>query len=95
MNAIAQAAANGIAIRNSHIYITHAPCTECFRMILASGIRRIFFTELYTLTQKHIDLYNEIAGYRTLEFDNDKNGKSVEKYFNWHIALDSSEWYRQ
>lgn len=90
INAIAQAAANGIAIRDSQIYITHAPCMECFRTLLASGINRIYFSDLYTLTQKHIELYNKIAGYRTLEFD-----KTIEKYYNWSITLDTKVWYRQ
>jgi dCMP deaminase len=89
INAIAQAAANGIALRDSHIYITHAPCTECFRMILACGINRITFSELYTLTQKHIDLYNEIAGYRTIQFE-----EETEKYFNWNLDINSKVWYK-
>lgn len=93
MNAIAQAAANGIKIDRAHIYITHAPCPECFRMILASGINRIFFSDLYTLTQEHVDLYNEIAGVRIIEFGSEQ--RLQEKIYNWHISLDAKVWYKQ
>ena len=93
INAIAQAASNGIKIKDATIYVTHAPCTECFRAILASGIRRIYFSNLYTLTQKHIDLYNEIAGYRTIEYGDSKS-KDIEKYYNWMIKLDTKVWFK-
>jgi deoxycytidylate deaminase len=96
INAITQAANNGVAIRDSQIYITHAPCMECFRTILAAGITRIHFSNLYKLTQKHIDLYNEIAGYRSVYYSEpgSKNAE-FEKHYNWNVALDTKVWYRQ
>jgi dCMP deaminase len=95
MNAIAQAAANGIKIGGAHIYITHSPCVECFRMILASGIRRITFETPYGLTQNTIDVYKDIAGYRTIEFGGDgKTPPTVEKYYSWNISLDTNVWYK-
>jgi deoxycytidylate deaminase len=93
MNAISQAASYGINIDKAHIYITHSPCLECFKMILSSGITRIIFNELYRLTEKDIKIYNDIAGYRTLEIGNDKN--DIEKYYYWHVSLDTKVWFKQ
>lgn len=46
-NAIIQAARHGTAIDNSDIYISASPCWNCFKLIVNSGIRRIFYLEFY------------------------------------------------
>ncbi len=38
-NAIADAAKRGVSIDKSTIYVTHYPCINCAKMIIASGIR--------------------------------------------------------
>ncbi|HLD91382.1 MAG TPA: dCMP deaminase family protein [Patescibacteria group bacterium] len=83
INAIAQAAAYGIPIKDCHIYITHAPCLECFRMIVASGITRIFFSNLYTLTEESLKTYREVVGYR--------DGLQC---CNWELSINSKVWYK-
>jgi dCMP deaminase len=47
INAIAQAAKNGAAIRDADIYITHTPCIHCFKVLVNTGIRRIFYEHEY------------------------------------------------
>jgi dCMP deaminase len=47
MNAIVQAAKNGVAIDGSSIYVTCYPCWLCFKMIANSGIKRVVFSESY------------------------------------------------
>jgi len=47
INAIAQAAKNGAAIRDADIYITHTPCIHCFKVLVNTGIRRIFYEREY------------------------------------------------
>ena len=42
-NAIANAAANGISLRNSTFYITGFPCPTCFRMIKNCGAKQIIY----------------------------------------------------
>lgn len=42
-NAIAQGAKLGISINNSTLYVTHFPCINCSKMIIASGITRIIY----------------------------------------------------
>ena len=49
INAIAQAAKNGAAIRDAHIYITHTPCIHCFKVLINTGIRNVFYEREYKL----------------------------------------------
>jgi len=49
INAIAQAAKNGTSIRDADIYITHTPCIHCFKVLLNTGIRRIYYEREYKL----------------------------------------------
>lgn len=46
-NAIVQAAKNGVNIDNSEIYITSSPCFNCFKMIVNSGIKKVYYKEFY------------------------------------------------
>ena len=47
INAIAQAAKNGATIRDADIYITHTPCIHCLKVLINTGIRRIFYEHEY------------------------------------------------
>ncbi len=49
INAIAQAAKNGAAIRDADIYITHTPCIHCFKVLINTGIHRVFYERPYKL----------------------------------------------
>ena len=49
INAIAQAAKNGVSIDNADIYITHSPCMHCLKVLLNTGIQRICFEKPYKL----------------------------------------------
>lgn len=47
VNAIAQAAKNGVEINDSTIYVTASPCWNCFKVIANCGITRICYSEFY------------------------------------------------
>jgi len=49
INAIAQAAKNGVSIRGSDIYVTHSPCIHCLKVIVNTGIRRVCYERPYKL----------------------------------------------
>jgi deoxycytidylate deaminase/Zn-dependent protease len=49
INAIAQAAKNGAAIRGAHFYITHSPCIQCFKVLINTGVERVVFEKEYKL----------------------------------------------
>jgi len=46
-NAIIQAATYGVAIHNAEIYVTTQPCVICAKMLINSGIARIYCSESY------------------------------------------------
>jgi len=46
-NSIVQAAKNGVSINNSEIFVTASPCYNCFKLIANSGIKKIYYKELY------------------------------------------------
>jgi dCMP deaminase len=47
VNAIIQAAKNGVAIEGATIYVTASPCWNCFKTIANSGILRVLYGEFY------------------------------------------------
>lgn len=49
INAIAQSAKNGAAIRDASIYITHTPCIHCVKVLINTGIVRICYEKEYKL----------------------------------------------
>lgn len=46
-NAIAHAAKKGTPIDQSTIYVTHYPCINCAKMIIASGIKEVVYMHDY------------------------------------------------
>ena len=49
INAITQAARNGVAIRDADIYVTHTPCIHCLKVLINTGIRNVFYEKPYKL----------------------------------------------
>lgn len=49
INAIAQAAKNGTSIRDASIYVTHAPCIHCLKVLVNTGIRAIYYEIPYKI----------------------------------------------
>jgi dCMP deaminase len=50
INAIAQAAKNGVSIRDAAIYVTHTPCIHCMKVLINTGIKQIFYEHDYKAT---------------------------------------------
>jgi dCMP deaminase len=46
-NAIAKLARSSNSGLDAEIFVTHAPCMECAKLIYQSGIRRVFYGEQY------------------------------------------------
>ena len=46
-NAILFAAKNGIPTQDCTLYVTTAPCSECAKMIIQSGIKRVVYMDEY------------------------------------------------
>ena len=47
MNAITQAAKNGVMIVYADLYVTARPCWNCFKVIANSGIKNVYYAEEY------------------------------------------------
>jgi dCMP deaminase len=47
-NAITKVAKSNNSSENSTLYVTCAPCMECAKLIIQSGIRRVVFCDHYT-----------------------------------------------
>ena len=47
LNAVIWAARTGIAIEDATAYITHSPCVQCTKNLIAAGISRIVYAEVY------------------------------------------------
>ena len=47
INAICDCANRGVSVNNATIYISHYPCINCCKAILASGISKIFYLDDY------------------------------------------------
>lgn len=46
-NAITDCAKRGVSCNDSTAYITHYPCLNCCKLLLASGIKKIYYLEDY------------------------------------------------
>jgi len=46
-NAITKVAASSNSSKGATIYVTSAPCIECAKLIIQSGIRRVVYSEKY------------------------------------------------
>ena len=46
-NAISKLARSNESGENADMFITHAPCLECAKMIFSSGIRNVYYKDLY------------------------------------------------
>ena len=56
-NAIAQAAKHGIATDKASIYITHAPCFRCAKLLVNAGIKFVFY-DLGIVDERTYELLN-------------------------------------
>jgi len=66
MNAIAFAAKNGISTQGAELYCTHSPCVNCSKIIVQSGIKKVYYAELY---DKHAINFLKKAGMEVIHFN--------------------------
>lgn len=46
-NCIADCAKRGVNTQDSEAYVTHYPCINCYKILVASGIKKIYFINDY------------------------------------------------
>jgi dCMP deaminase len=58
-NAIVQASYHGVPLKDAIIYTTFAPCLQCAKMIINSGIREVIYNMDYPLNGTAFQLFSE------------------------------------
>ena len=71
INAIAQAAKNGVSIRDSDIYITASPCIHCLKVLINVGIKTIYYAKPYKI--EHIAELVTLSGINLIQVTIDTN----------------------
>lgn len=66
-NAITKVAKSGNSSDGSTLYVTAAPCLECSKLIIQSGIKRVVYNEEYRLSDG-VDLLRR-AGIEVVKYD--------------------------
>jgi len=69
INAIAHAASKGISLQGSTLYVTHAPCMNCFKTVIASGIRKVVTDQMLAGWEKEQDLAISLSKESGVQFD--------------------------
>jgi dCMP deaminase len=49
-NTIAFAARNGISTEGASMFVTHVPCYACAKLIIAAGIKEVYYIEQYEIS---------------------------------------------
>lgn len=68
-NCVADCAKRGVSIMNATAYVTHFTCINCFKILAASGVSKIIYTDDY----KNNDLVYQLAkqvGIDIIQFQN-------------------------
>jgi dCMP deaminase len=69
-NAIVQASYHGVPLKDAIIYSTFAPCLQCAKMIINSGIREVIYNMDYPLNESAFRLFQEAGVFiRKLKVD--------------------------
>ena len=57
-NAIGYAAQNGVSTKDAILYTSVSPCMDCAKLIVASGIKEVWYIKEYHRTTAGIDFLN-------------------------------------
>jgi dCMP deaminase len=69
-NAIVQASYHGVSLKDAIIYTTFAPCLQCTKMIINSGIHEVIYNMDYPLNESSFRLFQEAGVFiRKLKVD--------------------------
>jgi len=75
-NAITKVAKSNNSSENSTLYVTTSPCMECSKLIIQSGIRRVVFSDKYSISDG-LDLLKR-AGIEIVFIDLEKDEYEIQ-----------------
>ena len=59
VNAIGYAAQNGVSTKDAILYTSVSPCIDCAKLIVAAGIKEVWYIDEYHRTTVGTDFLNE------------------------------------
>lgn len=69
MNAIAFAAKNGLEIDGCDMYVTLSPCNNCLKNIVMSGIKNLYYFEMYNRSGMNETMLEQINVQQLTNFE--------------------------
>jgi dCMP deaminase len=66
VNAVAQAAQNGVALEGAIAYVTAHPCWNCFKTLRNAGVLAIVYDEAYRPDPKFMEAFAQLGGHSVL-----------------------------
>lgn len=60
-NAVCQAAKNEVSPVGSTAYVTLSPCAPCAKLLIAAGVKEVYYYEAYDRDTSGIDLLKEVG----------------------------------
>ena len=69
LNAICGAAKNGIALDGTSLFVTHSPCFDCAKIILAAGIKDVYYLYEYRDNSSILFLKNHNVNVCQIDLD--------------------------
>lgn len=67
MNAIAFASRNGVSLNGAEIYTSISPCSNCAKLIVASGIKKVYYKTVYNRSTAGLDFLNDCVKKNIIE----------------------------
>lgn len=59
INAISYCAKEGIALKNTTMYVTHFPCINCTKSVISAGIKKVYYRNDYRVDDYALKLFND------------------------------------
>lgn len=88
-NSISKAAKSTLSIKNSSIFVTLQPCLECSKLIVQSGVRRVFFKETYRCNKGFEFLTDVRTGVQVIKLDDNYNVSKIYNTFKPILNIES------
>jgi len=68
INAIIYAAKNSVSLENSILYVTTSPCHDCAKFIVAAGIKKVIYDELYDREPEQPIMFMKLNDVKVIQY---------------------------
>jgi len=60
MNIVTHCAKNGIILEGATVYVTHEPCFHCMKLMIAAGVEKVIYLNVYKDLRTPNEYYHDI-----------------------------------